>query len=101
MGGWIQLGNKSSDEWPFVAKEFENRYRGYRIRGESPEFPPVLIGVANSQNAVNGFKGQEPVLIGDAAKAQDVMKLGTDKPLIGMRSLSDAASPVPALRRIA
>ena len=103
MGGWIQIGSKGNDEWSFVAKEFETRYRGYRMRGESPEFPPVLIGLANSQNAVNGHKGQEPVLIGDTKKAQDVMLLGTDKPLLSMQSLSDIGKAIstPSLRRLA
>jgi hypothetical protein len=103
MGGWIQIGSKGNDEWPFVAKEFETRYRGYRMRGENPEFPPVLIGLANSQNAVNGHKGQEPVLIGDTKKAQDVMLLGTDKPLLSMQSLSDIGKAIstPSLRRLA
>lgn len=103
MGGWIQLGSKGNDEWPFVAKEFENRYRGYRMRAENPEFPPVLIGLANSQNAVNGHKGQEPVLIGDTKKAQDVMLLGTDKPLLRMQPLSDIGKAIstPAVRRLA
>jgi hypothetical protein len=101
MGGWIQLGSKGNDEWPFVAKEFETRYRGYRMRAENPEFPPVLIGLANSQNAVNGHRA-EPVLIGDA-KAQDVMLLGTDKPLLRMQPLSDIGKAIstPAVRRLA
>ena len=36
MGGWIALGQKNEDEWPFVAREFENRYRGFRERSEIP-----------------------------------------------------------------
>lgn len=32
MGGWVALGDKREKEWPFVAKEFENRYRGYPMR---------------------------------------------------------------------
>ena len=41
MGGWIALGQKNEDEWPFVAREFENRYRGFRERSEIPEHPSV------------------------------------------------------------
>jgi hypothetical protein len=37
MGGWIGLGTKTEDEWPFVAKEFENRYRGFKQRSEIPD----------------------------------------------------------------
>jgi len=36
MGGWVAMGSKTEDEWPFVAKEFENRYRGFRARSETP-----------------------------------------------------------------
>jgi len=89
MGGWVQLGTKTEDEWPFVAKEFENRYRGYRMRDEQPEYAPVLIGMANAHNAQNGFKGQPPVLVGDEAKATAVMKSGTTAPLLSMKSASE------------
>ena len=34
MGGWLALGTKQETEWPFVAKEFENRYRGYKAKNE-------------------------------------------------------------------
>lgn len=84
MGGWIALGKKTEDEWPFVAKEFENRYRGYKMRGEVPEFPSLLIGIANAQNVVAGMPKQEPVLIGVSEKAKQVMIAGTDKPMIKM-----------------
>lgn len=31
---------------PFVAKEFENRYGGFKSRDEHPEYPAMLIGLA-------------------------------------------------------
>ena len=83
MGGWIGMGQKTEDEWPFVAKEFENRYRGYAMRGERPEYPPVLVGIADATNARGGFKTEQPMLIGAPEKAQEVMRLGADKPLVG------------------
>ncbi|MFZ6773049.1 DUF6475 domain-containing protein [Undibacterium sp. SXout7W] len=101
MGGWIALGRKTEVEWPFIAKEFENRYRGYRLRSEAPDFPPVLIGISNAQNEHQGFQKQEPVLIGDAEKAKQVMLLGTTKPLIAMQLLSAAANSQEQMRRIA
>jgi hypothetical protein len=97
MCGWIGLGQKTEDEWPFVAKEFENRYRGYKIRGEVPEYPPVLIGIANAHNQKEGFRGQPPILIGDATKAAAVLNGGTNHPLISMRPASDI---LPAVKRI-
>jgi len=83
MGGWIGLGQKTEDEWPFVAKEFENRYRGYAMRGERPEYPPVLVGIADAMNTRGGFKTEQPMLIGKPEIAQEVMRLGVNKPLVG------------------
>lgn len=92
MGGWMALGTKSEDEWPFVAKEFENRYRGYRMRSERPDYPPVLIGIAGAHNRKGNHALQPPMLIGDRLAAQAVMKGGTDKPLIGFVSAGQAFS---------
>lgn len=87
MGGWVGLGTKTEDEWPFVAKEFENRYRGFKARGEVPHYPPKLIGIAEAHNAQQGQKVAEPILIGDASKAKKVMTAGTDRPLLGITRL--------------
>lgn len=86
MGGWIKLGEKNEDEWPFVAREFEHRYRGYCTR--PPEsYPPKLLGIADAHNATNGYRTSDPVLIGDADKAQRVLLGGSDVPQIGFRGL--------------
>lgn len=78
MGGWIGLSNKSDDDWPFVAKEFENRYRGYKMRDEVPEYPNKMIGVGTASAQQMGFKPtQGTVLIGDEQKAIEVIKNGT------------------------
>lgn len=87
MGGWVGLGNKQEKEWPFVAKEFENRYRGYRTQGGVDEYPRALIGMAEAQNSQNGFKTQPPVLIGNPDKARIVLKNGNDKPAIGFERM--------------
>lgn len=60
MGGWISFGQKSVKEWPFVAKEFQDRYRAYRGRGEIPEYPKVLAGIANSTNRSSGYALESP-----------------------------------------
>lgn len=90
MGGWIALGTKTEDEWPFVAKEFENRYRGFRMRGERPEYPPVMIGIAGAHNRKGNHALQAPILIGDQTAARAVMAGGVDKPLIGFTSAGQA-----------
>lgn len=97
MCGWIGLGQKTEDEWPFVAREFENRYRGYRIRSEEPEYPRQLIGIANASNQRNGQPLQLPLLVGDARRCQSVLAGGTNKPLVGF-STAAAVSPPAALK---
>lgn len=64
MGGWISLGNLTEEELPFKAKEFENRYRGYRIRGEISEVPEKLIGLADADRIARGLEEAQPVAIG-------------------------------------
>lgn len=94
MGGWGLVGGKSEDEWAFVKNEFVNRYRGYKMRSETPDYPPVLIGISDAQNARQGFKKTAPVLIGNAEQAKRVMLGGTDKPMLGFSQMtaSEAAT---------
>ncbi|KVG77203.1 DUF6475 domain-containing protein [Burkholderia ubonensis] len=100
MGGWVLVGGKGEEEWPFVRNEFVNRYRGYKMRSETPEYQPVLIGMAEAQNNRTGHKSQPPVLIGDARAAHQVMLAGHDKPMLGFVRMSPelaANRPVPML----
>ena len=92
MGGWISLGQKNEDEWPFVAREFENRYRGFRERSEIPEYPAVLTGIANAHNRSQGLKLQPFVMIGNEAACERVMNGGTDKSLIGFMQAGSVAT---------
>jgi hypothetical protein len=65
MGGWVALGNKKEDEWPFVAKEFQTRYRGIKTTGQPVDAPAQLTGIAAQQNSVAGIQYKEqPILIG-------------------------------------
>lgn len=94
MGGWVPLGTKTEDEWPFVAREFETRYRGYAMRGEtSPEHPPVLVGICEADNSRLGHRVQPPSLIGDRAAALRVIETGSEGgPIrIGMATAEDVA----------
>lgn len=77
MGGWVVVSMKGDDEWDFVRNEFVNRYRGYAIRGETPSYPPVLIGIFETHNSKEGYKSQPPRLVGDPEKAKAVMSGGT------------------------
>ena len=89
MGGWIAFGTKAENEWPFVAKEFENRYRGFRFRGERPQYPPTLIGIATAHNFRKGYKSGTPVLIGQEHLARQVWLGGTDQPALGLKRMSE------------
>lgn len=93
MGGWIQLGAKTEDDWPFLKNEFVNRYRGYRGRSEVPEYPPVLIGVAEAQNGQQNLAHHEPpMLIGDQAQAERVALGGSGKPLVAIGQMTPKAA---------
>lgn len=76
MGGWAAMGLKDEKEWPFVAKEFENRYRGYKMSGQAPDYPRVLVGMANAQNEAAGRPRQGARLAGDRALCLVVMRGG-------------------------
>lgn len=90
MGGWLSLGHRSEDEWPFVAKEFENRYRGFKARGEKPEYPKTLIGIYDAHNLPNGFKPTKPILIGNKSLAEQVMLDGTEKPSLEFNTVAQS-----------
>jgi hypothetical protein len=92
MGGWIGLGTKTEAEWPFVAKEFENRYRGFRSRNEHPPYAPVLIGIATAHNEPKGFASGKPVLIGNRELAQRVLREGASQPMLGFSSVKRIAN---------
>lgn len=99
MGGWIAIGSKHDSEWPFLGNEFKTRYQGYKMRGEVPEYQPVMVGIANAHNAQEGFKTQPPMLIGNEDKAKQVMLAGTNEQLIQMKLAGDSITDM-AFKRI-
>lgn len=88
MGGWLGLGQRMDDDWPFVAKEFENRYRGFKARNEQPDYPKTMIGIFEASNNQNVYKTEPPMLIGNKEQALLVAKGGSSKPVLQI-SLSD------------
>ncbi|MBX9267227.1 DUF6475 domain-containing protein [Chromobacterium violaceum] len=82
MGGWIALGTKTEDEWPFVARDFESRYRAFAGRQEVPEYPPVMIGQFEADNRKAGLRCEPPMLLGNPAIAKTVMLAGSSRPLL-------------------
>jgi hypothetical protein len=82
MGGWVPLGDKTTDEWPFVAKEFQTRYRGYRMRTSEVTPPRRLTGMANLHNSASGMPLEPARLIGSEEKCLDWLKITAgNKPL--------------------
>jgi hypothetical protein len=72
MGGWQKLCSAKDNEWPFVAREFQVRYKGFRIRGELPECPTHLIGMAEQENTQQGMPVERVMLIGNPDKAREI-----------------------------
>ena len=79
MGGWVAFGAKTEDEWPFVGKEFQTRYRGFKSRGITPEYQSHLIGLAEANNSKEGYRIDPPALIGDVEKAKQIMNQGQNQ----------------------
>lgn len=87
MGGWIKFGQSTEDELPFIRKEFETRYRGYRLRGHIDHYPAKLIGITDATNQQSGFEEGVPKLIGDPERAARVLHGGGEGN--GLRVASD------------
>jgi len=79
MGGWVALGSKLEKEWPFIAREFENRYRGYKTLGKIEQYPPVLEGITQMENELRGLPSLEPMLIGNKHQAIQTRKHGREQ----------------------
>lgn len=88
MGGWIGLGGKDLDEWPFIGNEFRTRYTAFRSRQEVPEYPAKLVGLTEADNGRKGYAVDEVTLIGDPEAAKRVLVGGTDKPSIGFQRIA-------------
>lgn len=94
MGGWIRLNAKTSEEWPFVQREFETRYRGFAIVGGVAEYPAKLIGKAEEQiqredvkiSAELQSKIAPIALIGDPVRAEMVMQGGSSGAMVSITS---------------
>ena len=87
MGGWPALGSKRVEEWPFVGKEFQTRYRGFKGARATPAYPPKLIGIADNSNAQRGYAEMNPVLIGEPEAARRVLAGGDTRPRLTVMKL--------------
>lgn len=93
MGGWVALCGGTEDEWPFKAREFENRYRGYANRPPE-EWPRRLTGLEEHENARAGFADRyRIVFVGDETRCRQVASNGSDRPALAISQ----ARPVAAI----
>lgn len=89
MGGWVRINSFEDENWPFVAKEFITRYRGFRISGQIPDYPKYLLGTASTHNTAEGLAKPCVRLVGNQAATLQVINLG--KPIGAL--LLDGAPP--------
>jgi len=102
MGGWVALGAKTEKDWPFVAREFENRYRGYRLGGGAGNYPPTLAGITQTENAQKGVPAPAPVLIGERGRAEQTVRLGSSaRPAPWHRLAAPVAGTAPTASQAA
>lgn len=97
MGGWQAFGNKTEDEWPFIAKEFQQRYRALAARPVQPPHVPMLIGGADAHNARLGYAPCAPVMVGDPERARLVYEGGSNVRSIAFTGMWQAAAKLGKL----
>ena len=76
MGGWIKLCSIKNIDMPFRANEFQKRYMGF-VSKHPCRYPKTLCGIAELDNTKNGYATDAPLLIGDAKRAEQVIKSGS------------------------
>jgi hypothetical protein len=77
MGGWREMCLTSIEQLPFVAKDFQVRYRGYVIT-KPVRYPRYFIGIVESNNSGFGYMCGPPMLFGDKEKAKQIIATGSD-----------------------
>jgi hypothetical protein len=97
IGGWTTLCRTTTDELPFVQKRFCDSYRAYSGR-PLVDFPAKLLGQSDMENQARGYEGARPILIGDASKAQEVLRLGSAGAKTEFTQLGDAAQVLQITR---
>ena len=82
MRGWQKFGTIDAKQLPFIAKEFQDRYRGYVIN-KPCRHPKYLVGIIEGKNNLHGYMHDPPVLIGDEAKAKQIIATGNPASVLG------------------
>jgi hypothetical protein len=95
MGGWTKLCRSNTDELPHVQRRFVETYKAYARRPDIA-FPPKLIGAHEAENSLAGRRIAPPMLVGNADKARQVIRLGQETGRVAIAAL-DA---FPAMKQI-
>lgn len=98
MGGWDVLCNiKTDEDLPFVARDFENRYRGFKSRSQEIEYPPRLSGISDAENILRGFitASSDLVAVGQESKVREVLQNGSMKKTVQFTRIRNITLAIP------
>ena len=94
MGGWIKLCEADDKGLPFVAREFENRYRGFRDQVRDVDHPAILVGIAGAHNRRCGHAVDPPMLVGDRVACERIRLSGNADQMLPISQASDHVETV-------
>lgn len=77
LGGWPKICRETMDALPHLQRRFCESYRVYARRPDLA-YPPLLIGVHETENRLQGRAAAPAVLIGDPRRARLVMERGSE-----------------------
>ena len=77
MGGWPAVCRGNVDELQFAQKRFCELHRAYSLRPDAA-YPAQLLGEHALANRLAGHAAEPPTLIGDAEKALQVERQGSE-----------------------
>lgn len=89
IGGWPAVCRSQVDELPFLQRRFCESHRAYSAR--PGQHPALLVGDHQAANAHTGRAIEPPVLVGDPARAEQVMRLGSVGPRTRVTQLGATA----------
>lgn len=79
MGGWPALCRTETDQLSYTQHRFTEAYRAYARRGDLSSWPRKLSGDRSPDETyiARGLQPPKPVLVGDAARAAQVLAGGS------------------------
>lgn len=99
LGGWTTICRSTMQELPHLQRRFTEAHRAYAGR-QGFNFPAYLIGESEAANRTAGKRVEPPVLIGDAKRAAEVLRLGQPGPRNTITSGADAVLALTNTMRV-